>query len=157
MDLASATSGNVQAAQATVRRSKGTASSKIHGFRVRMRPRGGLPVRPYDRVDEEGQALRSGIDAGRAKLAQELRGIDLRLAQLADPHHQIDLLGLQVEAIQRSFAPLDLNSSGNRLQIATIIARYELTSRERDLLRRKVSILSALREQADAVASPCLD
>ena len=114
-------------------------------------------MRPYDRVDEEGQALRSGIDAGPVKLAQELRGIDLRLAQLADPHHQIDLLGLQVEAIQRSFAPLDLNSSGNRLQIATIIARYELTSRERDLLRRKVSILSALREQADAVASPCLD
>lgn len=114
-------------------------------------------MRHHDRIDEEDLTHRSRHGAARAKLDQELRGIDLRLSHLADPHHQIDLLGLQVEAIQRSFAALDLNSTGNRLQIATIIARYELTSRERDLLRRKAAILTTLRDFSDQTAEHRLD
>jgi len=114
-------------------------------------------VRRQDAHGEDELALRSRQDPEPSELARELRGVDLRLAQLADPHHQIDLLGLQVEAIQRSFAPLDLNSTANRLQIATIIARYELTARERDLLRRKVSILTALKDQPHLSTGSRLD
>jgi hypothetical protein len=114
-------------------------------------------VRHHQGIDEEDPRHRPEQGATWAKLDQELRGIDLRLSHLADPRHQIDLLGLRVEAIQRSLAPLDLNSTGNRLQIATIIARYELTSRERDLLRRKAAILTTLGDFSNQTADHRLE